>query len=154
MRLARLIVTVFFIGYARIAPGTVASILTILIFYMFAKYLVVSLLITMIIVSIILAFIAIRSYTSDYLEKDKSEIVIDEVIGQTIAAMPLLLFPDNNSPEFYKYLIALLLFRFFDVLKPYPINKFDKMNNAFGILMDDIIAGFFSAVLLTLILIL
>ena len=50
-------------------------------------------------------------------------------------------------------IISLLFFRFFDILKPYPINKFDKMNNAFGVIFDDILAGFFSAILLTLILI-
>ena len=46
--------------------------------------------------------------------------------------------------------ISLLLFRFFDIVKPYPINKFDKMNSAFGIIFDDILAGIFSALLLTL----
>ena len=98
-----------------------------------------------------MAFFAILLYTTNFIEKDKSEIVIDEVIGQSIALLPLLLFLKNNLLKIYMCLISLLFFRFFDIVKPYPINKFDKMNNTFGVIFDDILAGIFSAILLTLI---
>ena len=96
----------------------------------------------------ILAFFAIGIYTYKLLRKDRSEIVIDEVIGQSIALLPLLFFEQTNPPQLFMCLISLLFFRFFDIVKPYPINKFDKMNNTFGVIFDDILAGIFSALLL------
>ena len=63
--------------------------------------------------------------------------------------------PENlvTAPGLYMCLISLLIFRFFDIIKPYPITKFDKMNNTFGVIFDDILAGIFSALVLTLTLI-
>ena len=150
MRSARLIVTFFYLGYSKIAPGSIASLVTTLIFYLFAKYVFFSLLIIIILVTTILSFIAVGVYTNGSSEKDKSEIVIDEVIGQLIALLPLLIFDDNDLKDFYKLTISLLLFRFFDIVKPYPINIFDKINNAFGIVFDDILSGIFAAIFLTL----
>ena len=153
MRLVKSVVTFFFIGNAKIAPGSIASVATVLLFYFFAAHLDIFLFILIISAIIILSFVAVSSYTAELLEKDRSEIVIDEVIGQSIALFPLLIFAESNPPEFFMCIISLLFFRFFDIVKPYPINKFDKMNNTCGVIFDDIIAGIFSAFLLTLILI-
>ena len=149
----KLIVTFFYIGNVKIAPGTIASLVTVMIFYVLAKYLnVVSF---MLIISAItfLSLIAVGSYTSDLLEKDKSEIVIDEVIGQSIALLPLLFFIETTSPIYVMCIISLIFFRFFDIIKPYPINKLDEMNSTFGVIFDDILAGIFAALLLTFVLI-
>ena len=148
MRLVRLIVTFFYIGHAKIAPGSIASLVTTLIFYFFAKHLISYLFIIIILITSILAFFAVSIYTYKLSEKDRSEIVIDEVIGQSIALLPLLLFEQTNPPQLFMCIISLLFFRFFDIVKPYPINKFDKMNNSFGVIFDDILAGIFSALLL------
>ena len=153
MRLAKLIVTFFYIGHAKIAPGSIASLATSLLFYLFAKYLIYHFFIIIILATIFIAFFCIRIYTDKLPEKDRSEIVIDEVVGQSIALLPLLLFSETTSPDFFMCIISLLFFRFFDIVKPYPINKFDKMNNTFGVIFDDILAGVFSALLLTLALI-
>ncbi len=153
MRLCSLIVTFFYIGYARIAPGSIASLVTTLLFYLFAKYLTYYSFTIIIVLEIILAFFTIGIYTYGLFEKDKSEIVIDEVIGQSIALSPLLFFMETDSPDFFMCIISLLFFRFFDIFKPYPINKFDNMNNTLGIIFDDILAGIVSALLLTLALI-
>ena len=152
MRLAKLIVTFFYIGHAKIAPGSIASLVTILIFYLFAKHLISYIFIIIILITIILAFFAVSVYTYKLSEKDRSEIVIDEVIGQSIALLPLLLFEQTNPPQLFMCIISLLFFRFFDIVKPYPINKFDKMNSTFGVIFDDILAGIFSALLLTFVL--
>ena len=152
MNLFKLIVTFFFVGNVRFAPGTIASFVTVIIFYAFAKYFnVFSFMLTISAVTL-LSFVAVGAYTNDLLEKDKSEIVIDEVIGQSIALLPLLIFVENTSPEFFMCIISLLFFRFFDIVKPYPINKIDKMNNTFGVIFDDILAGIFAALLLTFVL--
>ena len=148
MRLARLIVTFFYIGYAKIAPGSIASLVTTLMFYFFAKHLVSYLFIIIILITSILAFFAVSIYTYELSEKDRSEIVIDEVIGQSIALLPLLFFEQTNPPQLFMCIISLLFFRFFDIVKPYPINKFDRMNNTFGVIFDDILAGILSALLL------
>ena len=148
MRLARLIVTFFYIGHAKIAPGSIASLVTVLIFYFFAKHLISYLFIIIILITSILAFFAVSIYTYELSEKDRSEIVIDEVIGQSIALLPLLLFEQTNPPQLFMCIISLLFFRFFDIVKPYPINKFDRMNNTFGVIFDDVLAGIFSALLL------
>ena len=152
MRLVKLIVTFFFIGNSKKAPGTVASFATVLLFYFFASHLDVFLFLVIISTITMVSFFAVRSYTADLLEKDKSEIVVDEVVGQSIALLPILIFAENTPTGFFMCIISLLLFRFFDIVKPYPINKFDKMNSAFGVIFDDILAGIFSALLLTLIL--
>ena len=150
MRLARLIVTFFYIGYAKIAPGSVASLVTTLIFYLFAKHLIHYLFIIIILITTILALIAVSVYNHKSLEKDRGEIVIDEVIGQSIALLPLLFFDQTNPPQLFMCVISLLFFRFFDIVKPFPINNFDKMNNTFGVIFDDILAGIFSALFLIL----
>ena len=153
MNLFKLIVTFFFIGNVRIAPGTLASFATVVIFYAFAKYFnVFSFMLTISAITL-LSFVAVGAYTTDLLEKDKSEIVIDEVIGQSIALLPLLIFVENTIPMLFMCLISLLFFRFFDIVKPFPINKIDKMNNTFGVIFDDVIAGIFAAFLLTFVLI-
>ena len=152
MNLFRLIVTFFFIGNVRIAPGTIASFATVMIFYAFAKYFnVFSFMLTISTITI-LSFFAVSAYSTDFLEKDRSEIVIDEVIGQSIALLPLLIFVENTSPKFFMCLISLLFFRFFDIVKPFPINKVDKINNTFGVIFDDVLAGIFAALLLTFVL--
>jgi phosphatidylglycerophosphatase A len=154
MKLIKLIVTFFSIGNAEIAPGTIASLATVVLFYVFAMHLSVFSFILIILTIIVLAFVTVRIYTTDLLEKDRSEIVIDEVIGQSISLLPLLIFKESAFTELYLCIISLLFFRFFDIIKPFPINKFDNMNSPFGIIFDDILAGTFSAILLIVILIL
>ena len=154
MKLIRLIVTFFSIGNAKIAPGSIASLATVVLFYFFAMQLNVFSFILIILITIVIAFVTVRIYTTDLLEKDSSEIVIDEVIGQSISLLPLLVFKESAFTELHLCIISLLFFRFFDIVKPYPINKFDNMDGPFGIIFDDILAGTFSAILLTVILIL
>ena len=149
MRLTKLIVTFFFIGYSKIAPGTIASLVTSLLFYLFAKNFIYHIFIIVILVTTLIAFFSISIYTYSSPEKDRNEIVIDEVIGQSIALLPLLFFSETTSTDFFMCIISLLFFRFFDIFKPYPINIIDKMNSTFGVIFDDILAGIFSALLLT-----
>ena len=78
-------------------------------------------------------------------KKDPSYIVIDEHIGQAVA----LLFCNETI---LNYLLAFILFRFFDILKPFPINYFDRIDNSFGIIADDIAAGLISGIALVILL--
>ena len=76
MRLARLIVTFFYIGNTKIAPGSSASLVTTLIFYLFAKHLISYIFIIIILITTLLAFFAVSVYTHKLLEKDRSEIEV------------------------------------------------------------------------------
>ena len=150
-----LFVTFFGIGTIRYAPGTITSLITaIFLFSLFHILNFSNITILIILVAIFLySFVAIANYIKDDNNKDPKEVVIDEVVGQSI---PIYMYEVahgttkdfNEAILFYIYIF--ILFRFFDIKKPFPINFFDKkFKNSFGVVIDDVIAGFY--VVLTLI---
>ena len=150
-----LFVTCFGIGTLRFAPGTITSLITtILLFSLFHIINLSHNIIFFILLSILIySFYAVAEYIKFKDNKDPSEVVIDEFIGQSI---PIYLYEISHGSVkgsldaalFYFYIF--LLFRFFDIKKPFPINIIDKkFKNSFGVMFDDIIAGFY--VVLTLI---
>ena len=89
------------------------------------------------------AFYAVSDYIKNNENKDPNEIVIDEVIGQFI---PIYLYEishgiqKNPQESFFFYILIFILFRFFDIKKPFPIYIFDKnFKNSFGVIFDDIL---------------
>ncbi len=152
-----LISTFFGYGYLKI-PGTAASFVTTLFLYVAYEYLEYTNLKFSIIFFTLLfcySFYAVKDAESEFKNKDPRQIVIDEVLGQ---AMPLILVlhlsQDNqlSLPIEVYYLLSFIFFRFFDILKPFPVSYFDKnFKNYFGIIMDDIMAGFCSMILIYLI---
>tara|TARA_B110001452_G_scaffold266351_1_gene272988 strand:- start:1728 stop:2231 length:504 start_codon:yes stop_codon:yes gene_type:complete len=150
-----LFVTMFGLGKIKLIPGTFGSLGTVVLLYFLIHILNISLIIVLIFLSLILiySFIAIESHIKNSENKDPKEIVIDEFIGQSI---PIYLYEiahgtDKSSNEaIVYYSIFFILFRYFDIMKPFPVNFFDKnFKNSFGVIMDDICAGFY--VVLTLI---
>ena len=150
-----LFVTFFGIGTIRYAPGTITSLITtVLLFSLFHILNLSNAAILIILIAIFFySFIAVANYIKEIPNKDPKEVVIDEVIGQSI---PIYLYEvahgtNKDSKEailFYIYIF--ILFRFFDIKKPFPVNFFDKkFKNSFGVIMDDVVAGFY--VVLTLI---
>ena len=155
-RLNFLFVTFVGIGKIKKAPGTFASLLTTILLFLFFHILdVPSNIIAFVIVVIFLySFYAINNFTKDLTNKDPKEIVIDEVIGQSI---PLYLYEisHNTAKDFDNslkfYLLIFVLFRFFDIVKPFPVNYFDKkFKNSFGVIMDDVSAGLYVVLVLIL----
>jgi len=151
------ILTMFGIGYSKYASGTVASFVTCVIFYLL--YSVGYLesrgiyLICIIIIIFFLSILLIDKFSDAFDEKDAKEIVIDEFVGQNIPLFFLLFIPLNTATYNKDFMILIVLsfifFRFFDILKPYPINLIDKkMKNGLGVMLDDVIAGIFSALLI------
>ena len=147
----------FGIGHSKFAPGTLASLVTCLIF--FSLYRIGYLesrgvyLICIIIIIFFLSILLIDRFSSYFSEVDAKEIVIDEFVGQNIPLFYLLFIPLNTSTYNKDFLILIclsfLFFRFFDILKPYPIYLIDKkMKNGLGVMLDDVIAGIFSALLI------
>ena len=152
-------VTFFGIGYIKIASGTFASLATsIIFFYLFRFYISIEhflILCLIIIFFFIYSLYAIESVENEFEQKDASQIVIDEVIGQSIPIflIEFITFLQTQSfgADLYLYAISFFLFRFFDILKPFPIGYFDKnYKNSFGILFDDMLAGFYALIILLL----
>ncbi len=150
-----LFVTFFGIGTIRFAPGTITSLITtILLFNLFHIInLSNNVILFFLLLFFLYSFYAVAEYIKESDNKDPKEVVIDEVIGQSI---PIYLYEiahgsEKNSQEailFYIYIF--ILFRFFDIKKPFPINVFDKkFKNSFGVILDDVVAGLY--VVLTLI---
>ena len=153
-----LISTFFGCGYLTKMPGTVTSFITAIFIYIAYEHLEYNDFKFSLIFFILLffySFYAVKDAESEFKNKDPRQIVIDEVLGQ---AMPLILLIYLNQTnqlsiqiEIY-YVLSFVFFRFFDILKPFPVSYFDKnFKNYFGIIMDDIIAGLYSMLLIYLI---
>lgn len=146
-------VTIFYIGYSKFAPGTLGSLCSIIIFFCFYNFISANPLILFFFIFFIfvLSWFFIWIYIQKSNVHDPSEIIIDEFLGQLISLIPLL-FLNNlklNLDYFFELLIlSFLLFRFFDIFKPWPINIIDKLNTSLSILMDDIVAGLFTAIII------
>ena len=144
-----LFVTCFGIGTFRFAPGTIASLITTIFLYSLFHIVNLSNIIILIILIIVLlySFYAVSEYIKYNENKDPKEVVIDEFIGQSI---PIYLYEISHGTSkeskeavlFYLYIF--ILFRFFDIKKPFPINFFDKkFKNSFGVIIDDVVAGLY-----------
>jgi len=144
-----LFVTFFGIGTIRFAPGTITSLITTVLLFSLFHILNFSnnVILLFLILVFLYSFYAVADYIKENENKDPREVVIDEVIGQSI---PIYLFEIAHGSEknfqeailFYIYIFV--LFRFFDIKKPFPVNIFDKnYKNSFGVIIDDVIAGFY-----------
>lgn len=145
--LSWLIATFFYIGRMRPGPGTWASGATVLLWWIFASVFAQgSLLLTGLLVAIAVTLIGIAPATVVEREsgvEDPGFVVIDEVAGQMIALIAV--------PLVWKYMIAsFILFRGFDILKPFPLRRLEKLPRGTGIMMDDVGAGLYALVLIQL----
>jgi phosphatidylglycerophosphatase A len=143
------LVTMFGLGKIKFIPGTFGSLATtIILFYLFHKLNISSniFLIGWVII-FIYSFYAVSTHTKNSKNKDPREIIIDEFLGQSI---PIYLYEishgttkESNEAIVY-YALFFILFRYFDIMKPFPVNFFDKnFKNSFGVIMDDICAGLY-----------
>jgi len=141
------------IGKIKYAPGTFASVFSCILFFLLTYIFSFTSILIIITLFFIYSFIAINNSFEEFDSDDPQEIVIDEVLGQmlTLLAIPIYetLYP---LPVLYYYISALIFFRIFDILKPYPINFVDNnVKGPLGIMFDDIIASFYSILVLAII---
>ena len=97
---------------------------------------------------------SIDRFNKSFDEIDAKEIVIDEFVGQSIPILTIYSFIQENDIGNFIFFtsVSFVLFRFFDIVKPYPINKIDNiMKNGFGVMFDDVIAGVYSSMILLII---
>tara|TARA_B100001248_G_scaffold221366_1_gene177498 strand:- start:228 stop:725 length:498 start_codon:yes stop_codon:yes gene_type:complete len=153
-KLGRLFLTMMNIGLLRPFPGTIASATT-SFYYIGCFHYNVSfkfLLIIFLLFSFLAVYL-INLLSDQFDEIDSKEIVIDEFLGQSV---PLLFFyflvnqvSSNTYLFFILTIISFIGFRFFDIIKPYPINYVDKnMKNGLGVVLDDLIAGLYTTIIL------
>ena len=144
-----LFVTMFGLGKVPIIPGTFGSLATVIILYIFFHVLDLSsnTIFIGLIVILIYSFSAVATHIEDNENKDPKEVIIDEFIGQSI---PIYMYEISHGTEksfdqaIIFYGVCFILFRFFDIAKPFPVSFFDKnYKNSFGVIMDDICAGLY-----------
>ena len=137
------------LGKIKYIPGTIGSFVTIIILYCLFHIINLSpnIFLFFLILIFIYSFYAVSSHIENNENKDPGEIIIDEFIGQSI---PIYLYEISHGTEKTQneaiifYGICFILFRYFDVMKPFPVSFFDKnFKNSFGVIMDDVCAGFY-----------
>ena len=144
-----LFVTMIGIGKIKMIPGTFGSLATVIILYILFHIFNISsnLILLGLVIIFIYSFSAVANHIENFEDKDPREIVIDEFIGQSI---PIYLYEVSHGTEkspneaIIFYAICFILFRFFDIRKPFPVSYFDKnYKNSFGVIMDDVCAGLY-----------
>ena len=149
-----LFVTCFGVGSFRFAPGTITSLITAVFLYSLFHIINLSVNVILIFLLIVFAysFYAISEYIKPKENKDPKEVVVDEFIGQSI---PIYLYEishgtvKDSQEAILFYLYIFILFRYFDIKKPFPVNFFDKkFKNSFGVIIDDVIAGLYVVITL------
>ena len=142
------------VGYLPLMPGTFGSLLAVGIFLLFAKITTGSLLVAVVLFLIFVSAVVgiwAATRTEQLLgRKDPGKIVVDEVAGQFIALFPITLFSRWSTPA---VIVSLILFRFFDIVKPYPANRLQDLKGGAGVMFDDLVAGVYAAVVVLVILI-
>jgi len=151
-----LFVTLFGIGKIKIIPGSFASLTTTL--FLFFIFHILNISPDIILISVVVIFFvslySVNIFIKNLDNKDPKEVVIDEFIGQSI---PICLYEishgeikETNQVLTY-YFIMFILFRIFDIAKPFPVSYYDKnFKNSFGVVMDDVCAGLYVVAVLVL----
>jgi phosphatidylglycerophosphatase A len=143
------------LGKIKFIPGTFGSLAsTIILYYLFhVLNILPNIILVVLIIIFVYSFYAVSSHIENNENKDPGEIIIDEFLGQSI---PIYLYEvshgtiKDDSEAIIYYVLFFILFRYFDIMKPFPVSFFDKnFKNSFGVIMDDICAGFY--VVLTLV---
>lgn len=135
--------TWFYSGLVPFAPGTFGSIAALPFAWLIVEHAGKMGLANATLIVFVIGLWASKTYMAETGKTDPGEIVIDEVVGQW---MVCLLIVDNNHMG--QYALALLAFRVFDIMKPWPINIFDRQHDAMGVMMDDVVAGIMGAAVL------
>ena len=143
---SQLFSSVFFIGHMPVASGTFGSLAGVLCFFIpgFDSYLVVG---SAIVACYVLGIITSQNMIKRY-GHDPSVVVIDEVVGMWITMLFVMPAIGMVDLEFKSIILAIgfISFRFFDITKVWPSKIYDRIDNGYGIMMDDVIAGIYAGV--------
>ena len=141
------------VGYLPLAPGTFGSLVAVGIFLLLVRATPPNALAAVVLVAIVVVtFVGIWAATrTEQLSgrKDPGKVVVDEVAGQFIALFPLTLFTRWST---LAVIVSFILFRFFDIVKPYPANRLQELHGGAGVMFDDLVAGVYGAVIVSIML--
>ena len=141
--IVKILSTFFYVGYLPLMPGTFASIVGVSLFYLIKDSIFIHALFTL--SFILLGLLVSTKAEKIFKQKDAKCIVIDEISGMLLA---LLFIPYDIR----WLIIAFVLFRILDALKPYPADRFQALSGGIGIMSDDIIAGLYTNIILQFVL--
>ncbi len=147
-----LAIATFGVGYLPLMPGTFGSLVGVGMFLLLAR---ANMPLVAVVVVLILAVTFAGIWAGSRIEqlsgrKDPGKVVVDEVAGQLIALFPLTLFARWSTVA---VILSFILFRFFDIVKPYPANRLQELDGGMGIMFDDLVAGVYGAVVVSIFLI-
>lgn len=141
MRIAKIIATCFGIGYIQKGAGTVAALFCCILWYVFKGTETGLLFQAVLLILLFFVGVASANVVEKAWGKDSNRVVIDEFHGMLLA---LFLVP----LDWRYFLAASLLFRFFDIAKPLAIRRMEAFTGGWGVMMDDLLAGLYSNLLL------
>lgn len=153
--LAVIIASGFGLGFIPIAPGTFGSLLGVAICYLFIsafKFAPFQLQSAILAASLLTAFVGVWASSRAeriFNREDASQIVIDEICGQLISYAFLASAMSRIGGRWrWAIVIGFILFRFFDILKPYPIRYLEGLGSGLGVMADDVLAGMYASIFL------
>lgn len=148
--MSQLIATVFYIGYLRPAPGTWGSFVALPIAWVIIQLSGFLGLVIAALIIFTLGIWATKVETAGRDNHDPSEIVIDEVVGQWVALFPVAYGAGMMGVDVLAlwpgWIMAFVLFRLFDITKPWLVGWADRRDDALGVMLDDVIAGIFTGI--------
>jgi phosphatidylglycerophosphatase A len=144
---SKIAATFFGVGFFPVAPGTMTSAVVVLLYKYFLHRLSWPLYLLLFFVIFGIGIIVSDIYSRMLKKEDPRTVVIDEAAGQMIAMFLL-------SPQWSICAASFVLFRIFDIVKPFPIKRAEKFPGGFGIMLDDIVAAIFTGILINLFLLL
>lgn len=147
----RLLTSCFGLGYLPVAPGTWGSLPPMFIYGLMSYFdaPVVSIIIVMAVLALAGSFVCVKfapvviAVTG---KSDPREVVADEFAGQAVTFFAVVVMP--SAPIGAVAILGFLLFRAFDIVKPWPIRRLEKLHKGWGILADDLLAGVYAAIAL------
>jgi phosphatidylglycerophosphatase A len=137
----RVLATFFGLGFFPVAPGTLTSLVVVLIYKFWVHGLAWPVLLLILLALLILGTLAASFYSAELQKDDPRCVVIDEAAGQLLVLLLVV-------PEWTFLLAGFLLFRFFDIVKPFPIRKAEALPAGWGIMADDVLAALMAKLLL------
>ena len=142
-KIIKLIASCFYLGYVPIIPGTIGSLVGVVIYLLTGQSIVAYSVITIFL--LVLGFLVCGKAEVAFGQKDSKRIVIDEVVGMSLTyfAIPL---------KFWTVSLGFFIFRILDLLKPFPAGSLQRRSGSSGVMCDDIFAGIYSNLVLRLVL--
>jgi len=141
--ISKTVATFFGVGYLPLAPGTWASMIIVVLYKLCLHKLSWPLYLLILFFFFLAGTFASTNYSSELNDKDPRKIVVDEAVGQMLVLFRM-------KEGWLLLLASFLIFRFFDVVKIYPIKKAEALPQGWGIMMDDIIAAVYAGIIVHL----